>query len=518
MVAAASKSLVGNGEIPPPRTPLAIKFGTSGWRDIIAEGFTFPNLRICVQAIAEQIYREKNHNKPVVVGYDTRFFSEVFAEEAAKILSNNGMEVRFSNRDVPTPVVAFQILTTQAAAGINITASHNPFTYNGLKFSTAWGGPALPETTKSIESMCTVIKEEEVALKSKSKDGMTEKLVRRESFREAYLKHLKTLVKPEPFRKHKLKVVVDMFWGTGRGYVAEMLRDLGCEVEVLHDYRDVFFNGHGPDPSTEGLEELIQTVRKRKAHLGLATDGDADRFGVVDADGTVIQANDILALLTRYLHTSRGWTGTVAKSVMTTHAIDAVCRKYGLTLKETPVGFKHIGEAMKEADSIYPSTEGEFVMGAEESGGFTMRGHVPEKDGILACLLVAEMTAATNQTIQAQLKDLHADVGTFLSRRLNIKATPEIVSTLRDQFATRPPTQIDGLHVHRIVDLDGFKFIFQGGSWLGVRFSGTEPIVRIYLEASSEEQLNVLQKAGEWLVLGGKGKSGSTKKKTAAVH
>jgi phosphoglucomutase len=497
---------------------VAIKFGTSGWRDIIAEGFTFSNLRICVQAIAEQIYRDKNHNKPVIVGYDTRFFSDVFAEEAARILSNNGMEVRFSDRDVPTPVVAFQILVAQAGAGLNITASHNPYTYNGLKFSTSWGGPALPETTKAIENLCTVIKEEEVALKPRSKDALSEKLVRRESFRESYIKHVKGLIDAQPFKKNKLKIVVDVLWGTGRGYVAEMLRDLGCEVEVLHENRDPMFNGRGPDPSTEGLEELVATVRKRKAHLGLATDGDADRFGVVDADGTVIVANDILALLTRYLHTSRGWTGVVAKSVMTTHAIDAVCKKYRLELKETPVGFKHIGEVMKEADSIHPSREGEFVCGAEESGGFTMRGHVPEKDGVLACLLVAEMTAATGQTIKAQLKDLHADVGTYLSRRLNIHATPEIVTSLRDQFATKPPVQIDGLNVHRIVDLDGFKFIFQGGSWLGVRFSGTEPIVRVYLEGSSEEQLGVLQKAGESLVLSGRSKNGAGRKKAPALH
>lgn len=497
---------------------MAIKFGTSGWRDIIAEGFTFANLRICVQAIAEQIYKDKNHNKPVVVGYDTRFFSDVFAEEAARILANNGYEVRFSDRDVPTPVVAFHILTAQAGAGLNITASHNPYTYNGLKFSTAWGGPALPETTKAIETLCTIIKEEEVALKSKSKDHMSEKLVRRESFRESYLNQIRTLIDPQPLKKAKLKIVVDCFWGTGRGYVAEMLRELGCEVEVLHENRDPLFNGRGPDPSTEGLESLVAAVRKRKAHLGLATDGDADRFGVVDADGTIIAANDILALLTRYLHQSRGWSGVVAKSVMTTHAIDAVARKYGLTLKETPVGFKHIGEVMKESDSIYPSKEGEFVCGAEESGGFTMRGHVPEKDGILACLLVAEMTASTGQTIKAQIKNLHADVGTFLSRRLNIHATPEIVSALRDQFATKPPTQIDGLNVHRIVDLDGFKFIFQGGSWLGVRFSGTEPIVRVYLEASSEEQLGVLQKAGESLLAAGRSKNGTAKKKAAAAH
>jgi alpha-D-glucose phosphate-specific phosphoglucomutase len=487
---------------------VAIKFGTSGWRDIIAEGFTFPNLRICSQAIAEQIFKEKNHNRPVIVGYDTRFLSEKFADEVARIFANNGMEVRFSDRDVPTPVVAFEILRAGAGAGVNITASHNPYTYNGLKFSTAWGGPALPEVTHSIEGLCAVIKENEVALTPRAESSeLTYKLIQRTDFSPVYLEHILSLLRPDVFKKRKLKVIVDVFHGTGRGYLAETLRKVGCDVVVINENRDVTFEGHGPDPSTEGLSALIALVKKHKADLGLATDGDADRFGVVDSDGTVISANDILALLTRYLHTSRQWTGVVAKSVMTTHAINAVARKYGLTMRETPVGFKHIGEAMKEADSIWPSQDGEFVMGGEESGGFTMRGHVPEKDGVLACLMVAEMTAATGMSIGNQLKDLHKDVGVFLSRRINVAATPDIVTALREQFATKPPVQIDGLNVHRIVDLDGFKFIFHGGSWLGVRFSGTEPIVRLYYEGDSEEQLAILKKAGESLIHSKKSRS-----------
>jgi alpha-D-glucose phosphate-specific phosphoglucomutase len=488
---------------------VTIKFGTSGWRDIIAEGFTFPKLRICSQAIAEQIFKEKNHNRPVIVGYDTRFLSEKFADEVARIFANNGMEVRFSDRDVPTPVVAFEILRAGAGAGVNITASHNPYTYNGLKFSTAWGGPALPEVTHAIEGLCAVIKDEEVALtpKTESAAELTYKLIQRSDFSPAYLEQVMSLLKADVFKKRKLKIVVDVFHGTGRGYVAETLRKLGCDVQVINEGRDVMFGGHGPDPSTEGLSSLIALVKKNKADLGLATDGDADRFGVVDSNGAVISANDILALLTRYLHTSRGWNGVVAKSVMTTHGINAVARKYGLTVKDTPVGFKHIGEVMKECDSIWPSKDGEFVMGGEESGGFTMRGHVPEKDGVLACLLIAEMTASTGMSIQQQIKDLHNDVGVFLSRRINIEATPDIVSALKDQFATKPPVQIDGLNVHRIVDLDGFKFIFNGGSWLGVRFSGTEPIVRLYYEGDSEQQLAILKKAGESLIHSKKSRS-----------
>lgn len=494
---------------------MTIKFGTSGWRDIIADGFTFPKLRICTQAIAEQIYKEKKHNKPFVVGYDTRFLSEKFAMEAARILANNGMEVLFSDRDVPTPVVAFSILHLNAAAGLNITASHNPFSYNGLKFSSDWGGPALPETTHAIEAICRVLKDSDVAMTPKATDAyLVEKLIQKRNFRDAYCKHVKTLIDPKPFKKNKLKIIVDVFHGTGRGYVAELLREFGCDVEVIHENRDVLFEGRGPDPSTEGLEELVKTVKKKKAHLGLATDGDADRFGVVDSDGTIYSANDILALFARYLCESRGWQGVVAKSVMTTHAIDAVARKYGLELKETPVGFKHIGEIMKEVESVYPSKAGEFVMGAEESGGFTMRGHVPEKDGVVACLLAAEMTAATGQTIKEQLDSLRQAVGTFISRRHNIKATPEIVSALKTQFATKPPVQINGLNVHRIVDIDGYKFIFPGGRWLGVRFSGTEPIVRLYCEAPTEDQLDILKEAGESLIQPSAGK----KRIPAASH
>jgi phosphomannomutase len=480
---------------------MGIKFGTSGWRDIIANGFTFPNLRVCTQAIADQIFREKNHNRPFMVGYDTRFLSEHFAREVARILANNGIEVKLSNRDVPTPAVAFQIINNNASGGINIAASHNPYTYSGLKFSSAWGGPALPDVTKSIENACQFMEESDVAMTPKSEDHrLTEKLVQIYDYKPAYWKHLKSLLDTDAFKGRRLKIVVDNLYGTSRGYLAEFLRELGCDVDVLHERRDVFFGGTGPDPSEKGLQDLVAAVKKSKAHLGLACDGDSDRFGVVDSSGAIFQPNDVLPLLARYLHLSRGWTGILARSVMTTHAMDAVARKYNLEIKETPVGFKYIGEIMQEAESIVPSTDGEFVMGGEESGGFTMRGHVPEKDGVLACLVIAEMVAASKQSLKELTDDLHADVGIRLTRRLNITATPHVVGALRDKFSHKPPTDINGLHVQRIVDIDGFKFIFYGGNWLGVRFSGTEPIVRMYLEGQSEEALDTLAKAGQSLL------------------
>ncbi|MCB4757658.1 MAG: phosphoglucomutase/phosphomannomutase family protein [Elusimicrobia bacterium] len=481
---------------------MSIKFGTSGWRDVMADRFTFANLRLCTQAIAEEIYRQRNHNKPVVVGYDTRFLSEHFAKEAAQVLANNSMEVHLSVRDTPTPVVAFEIIRSQAAGGINITASHNPYDYNGLKFSSAWGGPALPEMTKAVEGIISMIHEGDVATRTKPEDANTvEKLILRSDFRPPYLKQIKSLIDTGAFRGRRLRVVVDCLWGTSHGYLDELLRDLGCEVVVLHENRDVYFGPSGaPDPSPEGLAELVETVKKTKADLGLACDGDSDRFSIVDAGGLYLTPNDVLPLLARYLHLSRGWEGIIARSVMTTHALDGVARRYGLELKETPVGFKYIGEIMKEAESIWPSTGGEFIMGAEESGGFTMRGHVPEKDGILACLLTAEMAASTKKSVAELIQDLFREVGPHVTRRLNIKATADIVAFLKEKLSHKPPTEINGLHVHRIVDIDGFKFIFSDGSWIGVRFSGTEPVVRLYLEGKSEEQLDLLSKAGQSLL------------------
>lgn len=480
---------------------MPIKFGTSGWRDVMADNFTFPNVRVCAQAISEQIYRDKNHNKPVIVGYDTRFFSEEFAREAARILANNAIETRFSDRDVPTPVVSFEVIRAQAAGGINITASHNPYNYNGIKFSSAWGGPALKETTTSIEQSCQHVLAGEVLLKEKSSNPeLTEKLIQPADFRTPYLAHIRSLVNGDAFKKSKLKIVVDVLNGTARGYLAELLREFGCDVQVINEEQDVTFGGGGPDPSGEKLKNLATLVKKTKANLGLACDGDADRFGIVDAGGVYYAPNEILSLLAWHLHDSRQWSGVMARSVMTTHAIDAVGRHFGMPVRETPVGFKYIGEIMKEADAIYPSKEGDFLMGGEESGGFTMRGHIPEKDGILACLLVAEMVALNKKTITTLLAELHKKVGVYLSRRMNIQATPELVTSLKDWFSHKPPTEIGGLQVKRIIDLDGYKFIFQGDAWLGVRFSGTEPIVRVYYEGHSEKEMETLKKAAESLV------------------
>jgi phosphoglucomutase len=479
---------------------MTIKFGTSGWRDVIAQGFTFGGVRTVAQAIAEQIRKEKLHNRSMLVGYDTRFLSENFAREVASIFSANGLEVHLTSRDAPTPVLAFEIIRSRAAGAVNITASHNPWDYSGLKYSSAWGGPALPATTAAIEEICRAIEVGEVQIRRPKDEALASRLIQPMDPRPAYLKYVRGLLDVKAIKKAGLSVVVDSLYGTGREYLDTLLEECGCKVTVLHNWRDVLFGGTGPDPSPHNLKELVSKVQSSRARLGLATDGDADRFGIVDADGGFISPNDFLALMVHHLHVTRGWTGVVARSVMTTHFIDAVGKKYGLITQETPVGFKYIGEIMAKENAVYPSKNGNFLLGGEESGGFTMRGHVPEKDGILACLLAAEMVATHKSPLRKIMADLQKETGPFLSERFNYPTDPVTVGNLKETLSKNFPTQLAGVQVRRIVDIDGHKFVMTDGSWLGLRPSGTEPMIRVYVEASNPKRLQALAQAGRDLI------------------
>jgi phosphoglucomutase len=286
-------------------------------------------------------------------------------------------------------------------------------------------------------------------------------------------------------------VGVDVLYGTGLGYLDEFFHETGSRTTVLHNWRDVTFGGHSPEPAEEQLSELVKVMRKEKLVAGFATDGDADRFGVIDADGTLLSPNEILPIVLEHLVTTRGAKGLVVRSVMTSHFIDAVARYYKLELKETPVGFKYIAEAMEA---------GGFLMGGEESGGMTIDGHVPEKDGILACLLMAEVRAVRKMTFREILKDLRRRVGPYLSKRVNLHLSDAVMAGVRRRFETYTPNTIDGLAVKKIVRLDGFKFIFQDDSWIGVRLSGTEPVVRLYLEADTATKLKTLEAIGTKLI------------------
>ncbi|MBW8056959.1 MAG: phosphoglucomutase/phosphomannomutase family protein [candidate division NC10 bacterium] len=470
-----------------------IQFGTSGWRGIIADEVTFPMARVVVQGIADHVKAARLEERGIVVGYDTRFLADRFAQEAAKVLAANRIRVFLCDRETPTPVVAYEILRRQAGGAINITASHNPPEWSGIKFSTATGGPALPEVTRFIEARANERwanpEVETLEIEAAEKAGLLTMI----DPLGPYFMHLRSLVDFEAIRRAGLRVVVDLLFGTGRGYLDEACRDAGCEVDVLHDWRDPLFGGAPPDPTPKRLLELGERVRKRKAHLGLATDGDADRFGVVDSDGSVVSANQILALLLKHLLTTRPFPGGVARSVATTHLLDAVARQYHVPLHETPVGFKYLGELI---------TQGKVILAGEESAGLSIRGHVPEKDGILACLLVAEMVAKRDRASLSQLLDeLYAEVGTILSRRIDLNLKPEEQERLLQKLQEPPPTLI-GRRVEEIQRVDGTKLLLEDGSWLLIRPSGTEPVVRLYVEAKNAKDLEKLTEAGQQLVYG----------------
>jgi phosphoglucomutase len=501
-----------------------IQFGTSGWRSLMAEEFTFDNVRRVVQAIATHLKTARRGEgetgrqselapslspsvplSPVIVGYDTRFLSPEFAQFTAGILKKNGLRVLFSKTFVPTPVVSFQITHQKALGGVNFTASHNPAEYNGIKFNMANGAPASPEVTHEIERLANASLTPTLSRPAGGEgdnfrassplagEGGGEGSVKSFDPRPAYLAQLKKMIDVGVIKKARMKIAVDVLYGTGAGYLDDFFHATGCRATVLHRHRDVLFGGQSPEPAESQLKELVQTMKKEKLVAGFATDGDADRFGVVDSDGTLLSPNDILPVVLDHLVTTRKAKGLVVRSVMTSHFIDAVARSYGLELKETPVGFKYIAEAM---------LAGGFLMGGEESGGMTISGHVPEKDGILACLLMAEIRATRKKSYREILNELRKRVGSYLSKRVNLHLTPEVMQNVRRHFETFTPNQIEGLKVKKIVRLDGFKFIFEDDSWLGIRLSGTEPVVRLYLEANTQKKLRALEKIGEKLIRG----------------
>jgi phosphoglucomutase len=462
-----------------------IKFGTSGWRGILAEDFTFANARLVCQAIADYLKREGLAGQGVIVAYDTRFLSETFAATAAEVMAGNGIPAFYTTRDTPTPVVSFAIRKAQRGGGINITASHNPAEWNGIKFSPAQGGPAPTPVTAAIEGLIREISPGDVK-SIPFAEARDRGLIADIDPRESYFEHLRKLLDVKVLSQSGLKVAVDVMYGTGRDYLDAFLREAGVTVEVLHGYRDPLFGGQRPEPSGEYLDQLADRIRETGAQLGLAVDADADRFGVMDGQGRYHEANMILGLLFDHLIKTRGWEGGVARSVATSHLVDKVAAAYGRPVFETKVGFKFLGE--------YILSEQALMVG-EESEGFSMRGHLPEKDGILACLLVAEMVAKTGKGIPELIEDLFARVGPVHTQRLNLSLNPEVKVRLLERLQTTPD-RFAGLKVVEHVTIDGHKYLLENGSWVCFRPSGTEPVVRFYLEASSKEELEKLRLAG----------------------
>src|SRR5438128_8454133 len=376
-----------------------IRFGTSGWRAVMAEEFTFANVRRAVTGIARYVASQRPAGARVIVGRDRRFLGETFCSMAAEILAGHGITPLVIAEPAPTPAIAYAVIRLGTDGAINFTASHNPPEYNGIKFSTPDGAPALPDVTKQIEAQIAMDggKAEHSESSCAGKNPASLPATQQIDIRPSYLARLREIVDFNAIKKAGLQVGFDPLWGAARGYSDQVLRDAGIEVATVHDHRDVLFGGHAPEPDDNLLSELRVKMRETGAHIGIATDGDADRFGIVDQDRTFVQPNYIIGLLFEYLVETRGWKNGVAKSVATTSLVNAVAKKLNIELHETPVGFKYIGELIK-ADKI--------AIGGEESAGLSIRHHVPEKDGILAGLLCCEMVARRGKPLGAQLSQL----------------------------------------------------------------------------------------------------------------
>jgi phosphoglucomutase len=458
-----------------------IRFGTSGWRAVLADEFTFGNARRVVTAIARVLARDGRAGQTVLVGHDTRFLADRFALEAARILRSEGFPAELAARPVPTPVLAFEIRRRGAAGALNFTASHNPPRYLGIKFSTSDGAPALPELTErfeaEIENLSDVASPEPESVPTF--DPVS-----------PYLADLQKKIQAAEVGRGAPHFCLDFRYGTSAGFLDAYLEKTGARLERLNARPDPLFGGESPQCGPKELVRLGEEVRRNGSRLGLSCDGDADRFGVCDEKGAYVSPNRLLALLLFDLLGRKGRRGGVARSVATTHALDAIAAKFGVPLYETPVGFKFIGEKL---------IAGEIIFGAEESAGLTVEGHVPEKDGILADLLAAEMVGARGKTLAELTVDLELEIGAFHSSRLDLPLSPGDQEALKARRSS-PPARYAGRRVSSVNLVDGLKLILEDGSWILVRESGTEPVARVYAEASSEKDLNALSQAGRELL------------------
>jgi phosphoglucomutase len=464
-----------------------IKFGTSGWRGIISDTFTFANVELAAHAIARYLHAHPppNARKTVIVGHDTRFLSREFAMRCAAVIAGHGFETLLTNRDAPTPVIAHAVRRRRAAAGVNITASHNPPEWNGLKFNGADGAPAPPETTRAIEKIAAELEPGLPALRLRAPGPY-----RVFDPRPDYLAQVRKLADFKLLRRRPKSAVLDLMFGTGRGYLDELLRQGRWRLLVLHAEPDPLFGDGHPEPIREHMGELLRRMKSARAALGLGLDPDADRFAVVDRDGTFINANQVLALTLYHLVKNRRWTGAVVRTVATSHLVDAVAGLFGVPVRETPVGFKYIG-ALMQSEPV--------IVGGEESGGLSVKNHVPEKDGILACLLMAELVACEGQSLGAILRRIHKQTGPLVSDRINLRVTEAQKEQLMKRFGNGL-VEFAGHPVRERIARDGYKFILDDRRWVMFRPSGTEPVFRCYLEARNARELARFKRAALELV------------------
>lgn len=444
-----------------------IQFGTDGWRGIIAQDFTFANVCKVTRAIVRYLETAYTRDRPVLIGYDTRFLAEQFAHTAAAVLAESGWTVRLVDRDCPTPVIAFSARYLHSAGAVMFTASHNPAVYCGIKYIPDYAGPATSEITDAIVAHLA-------GAADAAPSGDYAQCISIFDPKPDYLNGLYRLLDVDRIRQAGLRVKYDALYSTSRGYLDTVLTTCGCETETLHAYRDVLFGNGIPEPKGQQLAPLIEAVQRDQADVGLATDGDSDRFGVVDEQGNILAPNSILLLLARHLIRNQGKTGAIVRTVGTTHLLDNLARKYGLEIFETPVGFKYIGQKMRETA---------VLIGGEESGGLSVIGHIPEKDGILAGMLVIEAMAYEGKPLSQLVREVTAEAnGPLYNHRIDLRLSNAEKFAVLQAFDTNPPAAIVGIKVASVGRKDGIKLYLEDGGWILLRPSGTEPLLRVSIE------------------------------------
>ncbi len=477
---------------PEGKFPTPIRFGTDGWRGIISDDFTFANLRLVAQAVADHFTEQGQANKGLVVGFDTRFLSDRYAIEVSRVLVANGIQVYLTKSDCPTPALSYAITNLDAAGGIMITASHNPPRYNGLKLKASFGGPMMPQETQQIQERLDILTTQE-EYQPKLIDYETTlngKSINRIDPLPAYLDHIHSLVNLELIGQSRLRVAIDPMYGAARGYVKAFLQEAGCYAREIHGEMNPGFGGLHPEPIGRNLEALMDLVAAGPYDVGLATDGDGDRIGAVDSTGRFVNPQTIFCLALRHLVEERKLSGAVVKTVSTTQVANLLAERYELPLFETPVGFNHICNLILEND---------VLIGGEESGSITIKQHIPEADGILMALLLVEIMATHRKPLHLLIEEMMQEIGPFRYAREDLPVGPFSKEKLLDHLVKEAPTEIQGVRVIGVGNTDGVKYHLQDESWLLIRPSGTEPLLRIYAEGRSWDQVATLLAEGRSL-------------------
>ena len=466
-----------------------IRFGTDGWRALVAEEFTFPNVRAVTQAVAQYLlaHPERGRPKKVIVGYDTRPLADRFAEAVAEVFAANGFHVLLTDSTLPTPAISFAIRELRLQGGIVVTASHNPFTYNGLKFKPAYAGPAEPEMTRWVEKVLFRRPVRRIPLG----EGIASKRIERVDLAPRYLAFLRGYVNWPALKRANLRVAYESMQGAGQGFLARALEGSRIQVRPVSKAMWPIPSDHRPEPVGEHLKVLSSEVRRQRCHVGLATDGDADRIGLVGPDGRFISSQETMALLLWHLLEDRSWRGMVISTVSGTNLLEAITRDYHVELRRTPVGFKHIARLMRTENVLF---------GGEESGGFGFRGCAPERDGILGGLLILEMMAMRRSSLTGILRDMRRRFGHWLFERTDLTLLRPLLADRLLEWTRSPSarrSRLPGIGtVSRVQTLDGAKLIFEDKGWLLLRPSGTEPVLRIYAEARNRKALSTLIRWG----------------------